>query len=337
MADDDLRQAAAFRYGQARIVRRIDHVNIVVPKPRQLFEFLTQRFEIPIERPWARFRAFESGQAMLGIGHEPITYAPGRRTAVQADAGLFAIAFEPEPLESARAELARRAIPHSVPFRFAVRYRDEPDALALDESAGPGERRRRWTIVTLGGLLGDEVSARTLSRWPRRGDARGGGVLGGLLGRLASGLLGGVLMARLGSARPFCFLCEFRSFDVSRSRRITADELARRGGGPLGLIRTREIVVSARNVAAQEHRWQQLFDPVKPTGDRSWKLGDGPAIRLIEGTDDGIQELIWEVQSLGRAADWLRTQGWLGPERDEGVSIAAAPLQGLAVGLSDTS
>jgi hypothetical protein len=62
--------------GDAAVVRRVDHVNIVVPKPRELFEFLTQRLEIPIERPWTRFPAFESGQAMLGIGHEPITYAP---------------------------------------------------------------------------------------------------------------------------------------------------------------------------------------------------------------------------------------------------------------------
>jgi len=323
--------------GDAAVVRRVDHVNIVVPKPRELFEFLTQRLEIPIERPWTRFPAFESGQAMLGIGHEPITYAPGRSTAVPADAGIFAVAFEPEPLPAARAELARRAIPHSVPFRFAVRFRDEPDALALDEPAGPGERRRRWTIVTLGGLLGDDVSARTLSRWPRSGDAAGAGVLGGLLGRLASGRLGGVLMARLGSARPFCFLCEFHSFRVAQSRHSTSEELARRGGGPLGLIRTREIVVSASNVAPEAQRWQQLFDPVQPTGDRAWQLGDGPAIRLIEGTNDGFQELVWEVQSLGRAADWLRTQSWLGPERYGGVSIAPAPLQGLAVRLAGTS
>jgi hypothetical protein len=41
--------------GDAAVVRRVDHVNIVVPKPRELFEFLTQRLEIPIERPWTRF------------------------------------------------------------------------------------------------------------------------------------------------------------------------------------------------------------------------------------------------------------------------------------------
>jgi len=189
------------------IVRRLDHVNIVVPRPRALFDVLTQQLGIPVERPWARFPAFESGQAMLGIGHEPITYAPGRKTGVPIDAGLFALAFEPEPVARAREELARRGIPHSIPFEFDVTYPDHPDAFALDEHVDEGRRRRRWTLITVGGMIGDEVSARELSRWPRRGDGWGAETLGRIVGRLGSGRLGGPLMARLGSRRPFVFLC----------------------------------------------------------------------------------------------------------------------------------
>jgi hypothetical protein len=285
----------------------------------------------------ARFSAFESSQAMLGIGHEPIAYAPGRRTAAPTNAGFFALAFEPEPLERALPELARRAIPYSIPFAFAVTYPDDPEALTLDEPAGSGERRRRWTLVTLGGLFGDDASAREPSRWPRRGDELGGRPLGKALGRLASGPLGGVLMARLGSARPFCFLCEFRSFDVVKSRAVVAEALAHRDGGPLGLVRTRGIRVSARDLAAEEQRWQRLLDPVRPTESCRWELGDGPAIRLVEGADDGIQTVVWEVGSLGRAGDWLRAEGWLGEEREGEISIAAEPLQGLDVRLTDTA
>ena len=84
-----------------------------------LFDFLTGWLELPIERPWARFSAFESGQAMLGIGHEPITYAPGRRTGVPADAGFFAIAFEPEPLD--RSLLSWRAARSRTRFRTRSR------------------------------------------------------------------------------------------------------------------------------------------------------------------------------------------------------------------------
>jgi hypothetical protein len=317
------------------IVRRVDHVNIVVPDPRALFDLLTQRLEIPIERPWARFPAFESGQAMLGIGHEPITYAPGRRTSVPPDAGLFAIAFEPEPLEGALQELAVRAIPHSISLEWDVTYRDDAEAFVLDEQAGPGERRRRWSLVTLGGLFADEAAARELSRWPRRGDGPGAERLGRVVGRLASGRLGGALTARTASAHPFCFLCEFHSFDVAASRTVVEEELGRRGGGPLGLVRTRELIVSARDAASEEERWQRLLDPVQPSQPGRWVLGDGPAIRLVEGAKDGIRAVVWEVHSTDRAADWLRGQGWLGEERDGELSIAPEPLQGLDVRLTD--
>jgi hypothetical protein len=317
---------------ETSLVRRVDHVNIVVPEPRRLFEFLTTQLEIPIERPWARFAAFESGQAMLGIGHEPITYAPGRRTGVPANAGFFAIAFEPEPLERALPELARRALPHSLPYEFAVTYRDDPGAFALDESAGAGMRRRRWTLVSLGGLLGDAESARALARWPRRGDAPGARLLGRALGRLGSGRLGGMLVARLGSSRPFCFLCEFHSFDVGESRALAAGELARRGGGPLGLVRTRELVVTVADLAAQLPLWEQLLGPPDSAG--RWQLGDGPAIRVIEGPDDCIRTVVWEVESLGRAADELRARGWFGEPRDDSVAVAAPALQGLDVRLA---
>src|SRR5687768_6352909 len=130
---------AQSRGGRQSIVRRVDHVNIVVPRPRALFDVLTRRLELPVERPWARFPAFESGQAMLGIGHEPITSAPGRRTSVPSDAGLFAIAFEPAPLAQARPELARRGIPHSIPLAFDVTYADDSEAFSLDEPAGAGK------------------------------------------------------------------------------------------------------------------------------------------------------------------------------------------------------
>lgn len=312
----------------------MDHVNIVVPAPRALFDLFTRRLEIPIERPWARFPAFESGQAMLGIGHEPITYAPGRRTSVPRDAGLFAIAFEPESLGRALPELADRAIPHSIPLEWDVTYRDDADAFALDERAGPGKRRRRWSLVTLGGFFADESAAQELSRWPRRGDGPGADRLGQVVGRLASGRLGGTITARTASPRPFCFLCEFHSFDVTASRRVVEEELARRGGGPLGLIRTREVIVSARDAASEQERWQHLLDPVQPSQPGRWVLGDGPAIRLVEGAKDEISAVVWEVHSTDRAAEWLRGQGWLGGERDGDLSIAPEPLQGLDVRLA---
>lgn len=79
-------------------------------------------------------------------------------------------------------------------------------------------------------------------------------------------------MARTASTRPFFFLCEFHSFDVAKARAATTEELARRDGGPLGLIETREVVLGARDAAGETERWQQLFAPAGPDEPGCWHL-----------------------------------------------------------------
>jgi len=110
-------------------------------------------------------------------------------------------------------------------------------------------------------------------------------------------------MAQMASTRPFSFLCAFHSFDVANARAATAAELVRRSGGPLGLTGTREIVVGAHDVAAEAERWQRLLAPVKPDEPGHWKLGDGPAIRLVEAESDKILRVVWQVGSLSQATD----------------------------------
>ena len=60
--------AAMFPGGPA-VVRRIDHVNVVVPDPLGFFRLLTEQFELPVAWPFTRFPSFESGAAGLGIEH----------------------------------------------------------------------------------------------------------------------------------------------------------------------------------------------------------------------------------------------------------------------------
>jgi hypothetical protein len=103
--------------GGPAVVRRIDHVNVVVPDRLGFFRLLTEQFELPVAWPFTRFPSFESGAAGLGINIEAVRYAPGRPSPVREDAGLYAIACEPV-LAEARGELARREIPHSPPLRF---------------------------------------------------------------------------------------------------------------------------------------------------------------------------------------------------------------------------
>jgi len=141
-------------------------------------------------------------------------------------------------------------------------------------------------------------------------------------------------MAQMASTRPFSFLCAFHSFDVANARAATAAELVRRSGGPLGLTGTREIVVGMHDLVAEAERWQRLLAPVQSDEPGHWKLGDGPAIRLVEAESDKILRVVWEVGSLSQTADWLRREGWSGDVSDDRISLAPEPLQGLEVHLA---
>ena len=308
-------------------MRRIDHLNVVVPDPRGLFRVLTERFELPVAWPFTRFPSFESGAAGLGINIEVVRYAPGRPSPAPENAGLYAIAFEPEALTEARAELARRKIPHSPPLRFTGRYPAGANTPVFHKrSSQPGGL---WTLVFLGGLIGDESSAERYSRGIERGDSRLAPLLGWIGGRLGSGRFAARFSSQRISKRPFVFLCEYQGFNIPEGHAAGLADLASHDGGPLGLVRTRELVVAARDAAAEADRWQRLLDPLEPTEPGRWQPGEGPAVRIVESGEDRIERMVWTVRSLDGAADWLRKQGLFGDRRDGTIRIAPEALQGV--------
>ncbi|MGH2978882.1 MAG: VOC family protein [Solirubrobacterales bacterium] len=311
------------------VVRRVDHINVRVPDPRALFSFLTETLELPVAWPWRRFPGFASGGAALGINLEPVAYAPGRRVRAPEDGGLYAIAFEPEPIHTAAKELARRRIPHSAPLPYIGRYPDGADTTVFHRRDPHSHRSHLWTLVGLGGFLGDTKLARDYSRLPLRGDSR----VGRLLARLAGGLYGSdrfgdLVAATTVSDRPFLFLCEYHGFNVAESRELAAQELASRGGGPLGLRRVAEIVVEARDVSAETSRWRRLLEPAPEIEPGRWQLADGPSLCVVEGAHDHIAALVLEVESLDEASSWLHRKGWLAMAGGA-VAIASVAVQGL--------
>lgn len=159
-----------------------------------------------------------------------------------------------------------------------------------------------------------------------------------LLGRIGGWLVSGPLAARVSaqgtSRRPFVFLCDYHGFNIPEGHAVGLADLASRDGGPLGLVRTRELVVTTRDAAAEAERWQRLLEPLDPTEPGRWQPGDGPALRVVEGREDRIDRMVWTVRSLERAADWLRGQGMLGEEREGNIDIAPGALQGVNVSLA---
>jgi hypothetical protein len=315
------------------IVRRIDHVNVVVPDPLGFFRVLTEQFALPVAWPFTRFPSFESGAAALGINIEAVRYAPGRPSPVREDAGLYAIACEPEALADARAELARRKISHSPPLRFTGRYPAGANTPVFHQ--GSDRRGELWTLVVLGGMIGDELSAGRYSRGLERGDSRLAPLVGWIGGWVGSGRLAARFSAQRISKRPFVFLCEYHGFNIPEGHAIGLADLASRDGGPLGLVRTHELVVTARDAAAEANRWQRLLDPLQPTEPGRWQPGDGPAVRIVEGGENRIEGMVWRVRSLDMAADWLRKHDLFREGRDGTISIAPEALQGVNIWLED--
>jgi hypothetical protein len=279
-----------------------------------------------------RFPGFASSGIALGLNLEPVRYAPSQKPRAPLDGGLFALAFEPEPIELARAELGRRGVPHSPPLVYRSTYPPaaETEIFAqLDRASG---KRALWTLVILGGLIGNDRLEREFSRPPMRGDS----VLAPAIGRLAGRIMGsrrlGDRLAAAGPVAPFAFLCEYHGFNVTESRSVAAKELERRDGGPLGAVTTTEIVVEARDPSAEAARWQRLLDPIEPTQEGVWPIGDGPALRVVEGSTDRIKTLVWQVRSVDAAGTWLNRESLLGRSND-GLTIAPQATQGVEIRL----
>lgn len=317
----------------AAVVRRVDHVNFRVADPRPLFSLLTQHFELPLVWPVTRFPSFENGS--IGLGNmtlEPTNYAPGS-AAGGPDGELFSICLEPEPVVAATEELARRGIPHSPPIPYVGRWPESASTVLFHPHDSRPEKATLWTWIFLGDFLGDRAQARRWSN-PLFRSRR----VASLIGRAAgSDRLGPRLAARMGPRRPYPFCCQWDAFDIEAFRQRAADELRHRAGGPLGLVGVREIVASVSDLSREIGLWRGLLDPAPEVEAGHWKLGDGPAVRLVEGEADAVEAMVWEVASLARAVAFLGEKRLLVSSTDSGARIAPAALHGLDVRLVEAA
>jgi len=124
------------------------------------------------------------------------------------------------------------------------------------------------------------------------------------------------------------FLCEY-NFDVAGRRKACQQELGRRGGGPIGLQRVKEIVLGVTELDDAIVRWQKVLDPLRPDAAGFWRVGDGPALRLILSDPAGIQRLVLEVKSLDQATGFLARHNLLGIRSKDEIKIDAKGVQGL--------
>jgi hypothetical protein len=326
--------------GKRPLVSRVDHLYARVDDPRRLFATLTERLGLPRSYGFTRLAILEGGAVSLGnvVFLEALRYAPARMTPRPLSPGLDGLALEAGlPLREAASELSRRGIAHSPPVTYTgeIEAFDFGEALqraGLNSGTGPV-----WSMLGLGGFLGDARLARLLRLVSSRGDSRIALALGRLQGRLMSSRrLGGLVMARTMSPHPTVWLHAFEAADMRAAAAAAAEELSGRGGGALGLERVREVVLGARDLATEQEHWQRLLAPARPGPDGAWQLGDGSALRLVSDELDRIQALVCEVSSLERAGEFLGREGMLADGPAGEVRIAPDALQGVDLRLVES-
>jgi hypothetical protein len=125
------------------------------------------------------------------------------------------------------------------------------------------------------------------------------------------------------------FFIDYPEGMEQRRRRFRA-ELDARQGGPLGIVRMREVsrmVEQERDTVRQ--RWNRLFGPARQEDPYLWPVGDGPSIRMVAPGDSLADRIVVEVRSLADAAAALRRLEIPFSETGRAIVIDARSLSGL--------
>jgi hypothetical protein len=134
-----------------------------------------------------------------------------------------------------------------------------------------------------------------------------------------------------GDATIHIFVSEYSPgyVNVEERRKRLRAQLAESGGGPLGLVDVKEVVIGAADAGMARGLWQKLLDPTTPGASDTWPIGEGPAVRIVPANETRVQALLLRVRSLDRAKAFLREKQMLGAETAGQVTIDPSKIGGL--------
>jgi hypothetical protein len=127
------------------------------------------------------------------------------------------------------------------------------------------------------------------------------------------------------------FLSEYSPSYVNvdeRRARLRA-QLVNSGGGPLGVVDVKEVIIGAVDVAMAQRLWQRLLDPSPSAPSNTWQVGAGPALRLVPANENHLEGLLIRVSSLERARAFLREKQLLGVDAAGQVTMEPSKAGGL--------
>ncbi|HEY9432615.1 MAG TPA: hypothetical protein VI260_14215 [Blastocatellia bacterium] len=131
------------------------------------------------------------------------------------------------------------------------------------------------------------------------------------------------------------FLSEYSPtyVDVEQRRARLNRDLLESGGGPLGVMAVKEIIIGATDVKAATKLRERLLEPRRASAPGLWQAGDGPAIRVVRAGENRLQGLVISVVSLQRAKAFLQEKGLLGSVSEKEVTIDPSMVQALNIRL----
>ncbi|MBA7682506.1 hypothetical protein ES703_90856 [subsurface metagenome] len=91
-------------------------------------------------------------------------------------------------------------------------------------------------------------------------------------------------------------------------------------GGPLGILYVEEIHVGCTDEQNLD-KWKTFLAPISQLDQRRWRLGNGPAIRLVKSGLKEINAVVFRVASLESAVRYLKTKKMLGTIYQNGVKV----------------
>ncbi len=100
------------------------------------------------------------------------------------------------------------------------------------------------------------------------------------------------------------FFIDYRH-DMDERRAAFRRELDARSGGPLGILRMGEVTKTLEDATAVSPSWSRLFGPPESGQSDLWRVGDGPAIRLVGPDDARSGRIVAQVRNLDEAASAL--------------------------------
>jgi hypothetical protein len=106
-------------------------------------------------------------------------------------------------------------------------------------------------------------------------------------------------------------------------------QLVNSGGGPLGVVDLKEVIVGVVDVEMARRLWQRLLDTTPSATSDTWQIGTGPAVRLVPANENRVQALLIRVASLERAKAFLREKHLLGLDAAGQVTIDPSKIGGL--------